>query len=404
MQQTNSSSNRLNQVTGFTETNIATQVSGSTTLSYDLDGNLTSQGNSRYGYDDADRLTSIVRVDAQTGTNVHKSEFLYDGLSRKRMSREYEWVNGAWELQSEIRRIYDGMNVVQERDGNNAVTATYTRGQDMGGGIGGLLARSVPAEQGTSHFYYHYDGRGNVTQLTDANQTTVARYTYDAFGNTSATGSQGGQPYRFSTKEYHSYSGLYDYGYRFYSPSLGRWINRDPIQEDGGLNLYGFVENNPVTLIDLYGNLSSWAAAGIGAGLGAAGGAATGLIQEAWRWLVVSCHEFDWHEVGQAALGGAVAGGVTGGILGVATGDVSFTVVVVTTTGTGAIGGLTEGLYDTTFRPRPAPTCGFPSRWQQFNQAYWEHWSGHNDPGDMPYWKWDDWFMGTTPVPERGRL
>jgi len=77
------------------------------------------------------------------GANLHKSEFLYDGLSRKRISREYEWINGTWELQSEVRRICGGMNVVQERDGTNAVTATYTRGQDMGGGIGGLLARSV---------------------------------------------------------------------------------------------------------------------------------------------------------------------------------------------------------------------------------------------------------------------
>jgi len=158
----------------------------------------------------------------------------------------------------------DGMNVVQERDGNNAVTATYTRGQEIGGGIGGLLARSTA----DGHFYYHYDGRGNVTQLTDANQTTVARYTYDAFGNTRAQGSQAGQPYRFSTKEQHTYSGLYDYGFRFYMPGLGRWLNRDPIEEAGGLNLYGFVGNDPINEGDLLGLTSFGAQVGINVELG----------------------------------------------------------------------------------------------------------------------------------------
>lgn len=48
-------------------------------------------------------------------------------------------------------------------------------------------------------------------------------------------------PYMFSTKRYYAGLGLYDFGYRFYSPSLGRWINRDPKGEEGGLNLYGMV-------------------------------------------------------------------------------------------------------------------------------------------------------------------
>jgi RHS repeat-associated protein len=59
--------------------------------------------------------------------------------------------------------------------------------------------------------------------------------------------------YRFSSKEYMGNAGLYAYGYRFYEPSLQRWLNRDPIGEDGGINLYGFVENNPVNWIDPLG-------------------------------------------------------------------------------------------------------------------------------------------------------
>jgi RHS repeat-associated protein len=59
--------------------------------------------------------------------------------------------------------------------------------------------------------------------LTDASQNTVASYKYDAYGNTlSATGAVATQPYRYSTKEIHHASRMYDYGFRFYSPGLGR--------------------------------------------------------------------------------------------------------------------------------------------------------------------------------------
>ena len=258
--QTGYSTNSLSQTTGvMTSSNSGDIVS---TLTYDDNGNMVetsaaNHGNTTYGYDDADRLTSITVRDVSNAP-VRKSEFIYDGFSRKRISREYVWnaaANnniGAWAGQSEVRRIYDGMNVIQERNDSDAVTAFYTRGIDMGGGIGGLLAKST-VEFG--HTYYHYDGRGNVAQLTNESGLTVAQYSYDAFGNTiTSSGVEANHnTYRFSTKEIHANSGLYDYGYRFYSPGLGKWINRDPVQESGGINLYGYVKNNPVNRIDPYG-------------------------------------------------------------------------------------------------------------------------------------------------------
>jgi RHS repeat-associated protein len=60
-------------------------------------------------------------------------------------------------------------------------------------------------------------------------------------------------PFRFSTKFFDIETDLYYYGYRFYSPNLGRWINRDPIEEDGGFNLFVFSYNNPVNLFDALG-------------------------------------------------------------------------------------------------------------------------------------------------------
>ena len=94
-----------------------------------------------------------------------------------------------------------------------------------------------------------------MTLLTDASGTDVGHYRYDAFGNTlEAVGPRASEnPYRFSTKEWHGPSQLYDYGLRFYSPGMGRWINRDPLQEEGGINLYAMVGNNPINDIDEYG-------------------------------------------------------------------------------------------------------------------------------------------------------
>jgi RHS repeat-associated protein len=104
--------------------------------------------------------------------------------------------------------------------------------------------------QGGQHYYYLYDGKGNVTSIIDASQDVVAAYAYDAFGTLlSKTGSLD-QPYQFSTKPYDDKTGLSYFGHRFYSPALGRWMTRDPMEEAVGLNLFGFVHNNPINYID----------------------------------------------------------------------------------------------------------------------------------------------------------
>jgi len=119
------------------------------------------------------------------------------------------------------------------------------------GGIGGLMART----DGTGTTFYHSDGNGNVTMLVNSAGTMQAKYLYDPYGNT--LGMWGtlavGNTYRFSSKEIEPKSGIYYYGYRYYEPNLQRWLNRDPIQESGGLNLYGFVGNGPINRVDPLG-------------------------------------------------------------------------------------------------------------------------------------------------------
>jgi len=158
-----------------------------------------------------------------------------------------------------------GMRVIQERNGSNVPTVSYTRGTDLSGslegagGIGGLLGRSHGYNTGSgnwsAHNYYHADGNGNITYLETAAQGLAAKYRYDAYGNTvSSSGAYANiNVYRFSSKEYHALSGLYYYGYRWYDPYTQRWLNRDPIFEAGGFNLYSFVHNEPTLYVDMDG-------------------------------------------------------------------------------------------------------------------------------------------------------
>jgi RHS repeat-associated protein len=220
----------------------------SANLTYDLNGNLTSDGQKGYGYDCANELAS------ETVTNGWRNEFVYDGLGRRRVRKEYSWSGGAWTETNEVRYVYDGMNVIQERDGNNSPLVSYTRGLDFSGtmdgagGIGGLLART----DANGSAFYHADGNGNITAMMDADGNEVAKYLYDPYGNLIAMWGTLAQinTIRYSSKEIDLKSGNYYYGNRFYDPNLQRWPNRDPIEEDGGINLYEFVKNSPISWFD----------------------------------------------------------------------------------------------------------------------------------------------------------
>ena len=150
--------------------------------------------------------------------------------------------------------IYDGNVVIQERDTNNNPLVTYTRGLDLShtlqgaGGIGGLLART----DANGSTFYHADGNGNVTALLDGNENIVARYLYNPYGK--LLGQWGtlanANMMRFSSKEWNDHAGLYYYLYRFYDPNLQRWPNRDPLGEEGGMNLYAFCSNGSINYYD----------------------------------------------------------------------------------------------------------------------------------------------------------
>jgi RHS repeat-associated protein len=247
-------------VYGRLDTNsITVNIQLTNSYSYDLNGNLLSDGTRYFAYDDENQLMSV------TVSNAWQSQFVYDGKLRKRIERDYSWNGSSWTQTSEVHYIYDGNVVIQERDSNNLPKLTYTRGNDLSGtlqgagGIGGLLARSDNSQMilgsASGHAYYHADGNGNVTMLINNLQLMVAKYLYDPFGNTLSLSGPlaNANTYRFSSKEWNDNAGLYYYLFRFYDPNLQRWLNRDPIEEDGGLNLYQFVGNGQLNDIDPLG-------------------------------------------------------------------------------------------------------------------------------------------------------
>ena len=106
----------------------------------------------------------------------------------------------------------------------------------------------------TTTSYYRVGANKNILALTSG-KSIVAQYEYSPFGATiSQTGDMAAvNPFRFSNKYFDDETGLIYYNYRYYNPTLGRWLSRDPIGENGGENLYVFVTNNSIGNVDILG-------------------------------------------------------------------------------------------------------------------------------------------------------
>lgn len=239
-------------------------------LSYDDDGNLVSDGRWVYAWDGENRLTVMETTTAAVSAGVPKRKlaFAYDGQNRRIRKQVYHWDAGSssWTLNSERRFVYDQWNLVAEVDASGDLLKSHVWGMDLSqtaqgaGGVGGLLW-SNDYEKGHTHFAA-YDGNGNITSLVNANTAAVqARYDYNAFGETVLI--EGGEiaegnTFRFSTKYEDAETGLYYYGYRYYSPNLGRWINRVPLEEIVETNIYKFTNNDPINIFDNFGLFGDW--------------------------------------------------------------------------------------------------------------------------------------------------
>ena len=220
-------------------------IVGSESLAYTTDGEVTGLSGLTFGYDSASRLTTVATGGLAIAT------YGYDAFDRRVRKTTAE---------ATTTYLYDGWNLVREEIvGTNGTTDVieYYWGKDISGsldtagGIGGLLY----LKRHGAIYVPLYDASGNVTAYVDATGNVVAEFAYDAFGNTVAEDGTLAGVFRFkySTKYFDAETGLIYYGYRYYAPPAARWLTRDPLGEQGGLNLHCFCENDGVNRYDALG-------------------------------------------------------------------------------------------------------------------------------------------------------
>lgn len=216
---------------------------------YDGNGSRTQWTNGAtvwtYVWNWADQLTEV------RSNSAPVLKCWYDGQGR-RVAKE-EVVGGQTQR---WLYLYSGWSVIAVLNETGSLRETYTRGVGLAGDIGTIVAVTHHAGSGVTPgtYYVHHNHRGDVV-MTRSGTSTFGAHAYAAYGTIRSQSGTRASRFLFSSKELDESVGLYYYGFRFYDPNVQRWMSRDPIGEAGGLNLYGFVMNNPVSYIDTDGRL-----------------------------------------------------------------------------------------------------------------------------------------------------
>src|SRR2546422_5515770 len=195
------------------------------TLTYDLNGNVTSDGASSYTWNARDQLAAI--------TGPVPASFVYDATGRRRGKT----ISG-----TTTNFLYDGINPIQEQVGASMRNLLTGLGvdeylmRDDGGGARSFLTGAL----------------GSTLALADTTGALQAEYTYEPFGATTVTGSPGANALTYTGREDDG-TGLKYYRARYYHPQLARFIQEDPIGFGGGINFYAYATNNPIRYVDPLG-------------------------------------------------------------------------------------------------------------------------------------------------------
>ena len=221
---TNNTSNEL------TATSLAT-------YGYDLNGNAVTKNDSTgittYNWDFENRLTSVV-LPGSGGTVTFK----YDPFGR----RIYKSSSSNTSVYA-----YDDMtfNVIEETNSSGTAVARYTEGPDIDEPLAVLRSSTTS--------YYESDGLDSITSLSNGAGSLAQTYTFDSFGNQTASSGSLSNSFRFTGREFDSESSLYYMRARYFDPATGRFLSEDPVRFKAGTNFYRYVNNNPANLVDPFG-------------------------------------------------------------------------------------------------------------------------------------------------------
>jgi len=280
-------------------------TAGTATYQYNLDGFLAKKTDgsdiTSYEYSSRGELLGVTLPDGKT------IDYIHDPLGRRIAKK----VNGMitekylWQGLTRLLAVYDG--------GDNLIMRfEYADGR-----------MPVAMTKDGSTYYLTYDQVGSLRVIADTSGTAVKQIDYDSFGNIiKDTNPTFTIPLGFAGGLYDRDTGLVRFGYRDYDPDTGRWTAKDPILFTGGdTDLYGYVLNDPVNLVDPSGEIGV-AGAVIGIVAGAYGGFLSGITS------------------------GDMAAGIIGGVAGAAAGAIvgAFMPQASNIVG-GMVGGAVSGFF-----------------------------------------------------------
>jgi RHS repeat-associated protein len=317
-------------------------VEGDVSYTLGTGNRLQSWTGGSYTYNDAGCVTRIERVGKPTldltwdsqyqlisvATNgVFAEGYAYDALGRRVATTTQE---GA------VRHVYDNnWQCIADVDATGNVLFSYV----WGDGIDNLLAVRIGDETYTALT----DIQGTVWGFTDGNGEVVARWTYDAWGNVLSSNvsvtALASLRYRFQGRELSAVTGLTNFRMRWYDPETGRWLSKDPIGLNGGMNLYVFLDNNSLNRRDPQGTVAWFVGMGIGAIVGGVIGGIGSVYNGGDFW--------------KGALSGAIGGAISGATFGLAAPILvtGFGTGAAVGAATGALGGFASGVTTEVLKP-----------------------------------------------------